>query len=554
MLALVRERGLRAVIVNPSTPVGPRDIKPTPTGKMIADGAAGRLPAYLDTGLNIVHVDDVAEGHILALERGRDGERYILGGEDFLLREVLAMVAKAAGRRPPGVRLHESVTVAGGAGLRGIGPDRRHRAGGDPGYVAHGAQEDVFLVRQGARRARLRTAAGDGGNQRRGCLVPCQRHGAGVTLCAALAVLIWGYLALCHGQFWQAGPFLPDARPSVTPAVSVVVPARDEAPVIASCLASLLAQDYAGKLRVILVDDRSGDGTGAIARAIIDPRLTVIAGREKPAGWSGKLWAVAQGIAATEDALILLTDADIVHQTGHVGALVAHAESRQLDLLSEMVILNTDSFAERALVPAFVFFFQLLYPFARVNDPRRATAAAAGGTILLRRAALARIGGIAAIRGALIDDVTLARAVKRGGAIWLGHSRLARSLRPYPAAGDVWRMVARTAFVQLRHSWTLLALTTLGMALTWLVPPVAALFGHGLARALGLCAWAVSAACYLPTLRRAGRSPLWAPFLPLVAAFYMAATIGSALDHLSGRGAVWKQRSYTDARNWGRQA
>lgn len=365
---------------------------------------------------------------------------------------------------------------------------------------------------------------------------------------AVVSLAIWAYLLVWHGKFWQSGPELRPDRPLAAPDVAVVVPARDEAPAIARSLASLLAQDYAGGLRVVLVDDGSGDGTGDIARRFADPRLTVLDGRPRPAGWSGKLWAVAQGVAEAGDAeLVLLTDADIEHDPRHVATLVAQAERHHLDLVSEMVALNCENLAERALVPAFVFFFQLLYPFAWVNDPLRATAAAAGGTILLRRRALRRVGGIEAVRRALIDDVALAASVKRGGRIWLGHSGLARSIRPYPAAADIWRMVARTAYVQLRRSPVLLALCVIGMALTWLVPPALALFGHGAARWIGLLAWIGAAASYLPTLRRFGRSPLWAPFLPLVAVFYMAATIGSALDHARGRGVVWKSRAYQGA-------
>jgi hopene-associated glycosyltransferase HpnB len=371
-----------------------------------------------------------------------------------------------------------------------------------------------------------------------------------MTALAALAALTWAYLLLLHGRFWQAGPVLPalDAPLRSAPSVAIVVPARNEAEGIRPALASLLAQAYAGDWRVILVDDQSTDATGAIARAFADPRLTVLTGRPRPAGWSGKLWAVAQGVeAAGEAALILLTDADIIHDPRHLATLVAKAEADGLDLVSEMVALSCESWAERALVPAFVFFFQLLYPFARVNEPESATAAAAGGTILVRNAALRRIGGIATVRGALIDDVALAKAIKRGGPIWLGHSTLARSIRPYPAAADIWRMVARTAYVQLRYSPLLLAACILGMALTWLVPPAAALTGTGLARWLGLAAWAALAAAYLPTLRRFRRAPLWAPLLPLVALFYMAATVGSALDHMRGRGVVWKQRAYRGA-------
>ena len=213
-------------------------------------------------------------------------------------------------------------------------------------------------------------------------------------------------------------------------------------------------------------------------------------------------------------------------------------------MVSEMVTLSCDSLAEKALVPAFVFFFQLLYPFAWVNNPQRVAAAAAGGTILLRWSALARIGGIQTVRGALIDDVALARAVKTGGRIFLGHSALARSIRPYPGFSDLWRMIARSAYAQLRFSPLLLVATTLGMALVWLVPVLAALFGHGLARWLGLLAWALSATAFPPTLARFGRSFLWAVFLPAIALFYMAATLGSAVRHHRGLGVVWKGRAY----------
>jgi hopene-associated glycosyltransferase HpnB len=333
--------------------------------------------------------------------------------------------------------------------------------------------------------------------------------------------------------------------------VAIVVPARDEAPFIARTIGSLLAQRYPGPFSVTLVDDRSADGTGAIARALDDGRLTVLAGSPRPAGWAGKLWAVRQGIdSAAGDAAFgtpeyfFLTDADIEHEPLHLASLVAAAERHDLDMASEMVTLSCDSWAEKALIPAFVFYFQLLYPFAWVNNPLCGTAAAAGGTVLLRRRALIRIGGIEAVRGALIDDVALAGAVKTGGRIYLGHSAQARSIRPYPEAGDIWRMIARSAYAQLRFSPLLVAAATLGMALIWVVPPLAALFGHGWIRALGLLTWAVFAAAYLPTLARFRRSPLWAVFLPAVALFYMAATIGSAVSYHRGRGVVWKGRAY----------
>lgn len=362
---------------------------------------------------------------------------------------------------------------------------------------------------------------------------------------AALALAIWVYLLTGHGNFWQGGPVLPPARPDIAPPVSIIVPARDEAASIGQCLASLLAQDYPGELRIILVDDNSRDGTGEVARSFTDARLRIIDGAERPPGWSGKLWALQQGIAAAGTGLLLLTDADIVHEPAHLATLVAKLEGEGLDMVSEMVALRCASAAERALVPAFVFFFTLLYPFALVNDAGSRVAAAAGGSVLIREAALARVGGLAAMRGALIDDVTLATLVKRGGRIWLGHSALAASIRPYPQAGDVWRMVARTAYTQLGTSPLLLAGTVAGMALVFLVPPLAALACQGAARLAGLAGWAAMVLAYAPTLRRFGLSPARGLLLPVAASFYTAATIGSAADHMRGRGVVWKHRTYT---------
>ncbi len=366
-----------------------------------------------------------------------------------------------------------------------------------------------------------------------------------MTVLAALSLLAWLYLALLHGRFWQSGPTLAPAIPRAAPPVDIVVPARDEAATVQPVLASLLAQDYAGPFGVTLVDDGSGDGTGALARGL---GATVIAGAPRPPGWAGKLWAVQQGAAATHAEWLLLTDADIVHAPAHLAALMAQAERSGADMVSEMVALNCASLAERFLVPAFVYFFQLLYPFARVNNPHSRVAAAAGGTVLIRRAALERIGGIAAIRGALIDDVALAAAVKCRGPIWLGHSALARSIRPYPQFADIWRMIARSAYVQLRFSPWLLIGTTLGLALLFVSPPLAALAAGGAARWLGAAAWAIMAATLLPTLRRFRLSPLRAILLPASACFYMAATVGSAFDHHRGRGVVWKQRAYTEGR------
>lgn len=362
---------------------------------------------------------------------------------------------------------------------------------------------------------------------------------------AGLTFLIWLWLLTMHGRFWSGGPVLRAAIPARAPEVAVVVPARNEAPFIDRTLRSLLAQDYPGETRVTLVDDRSEDGTGAIAQGIGDSRLKVVAGKPRPAGWAGKLWAVSQGIAESgAPEYFLLTDADIAHAPAHLSSLVALAERHDLDMVSEMVDLSCDSFAEKALIPAFVFYFQLLYPFAWVNDPLSKTAAAAGGTVLIRRRALARIGGIEAVRGALIDDIALARAVKAGGRIYLGHSTLARSIRPYPGFADIWRMVARSAYAQLRFSRVLLTATILGMLLVWLAPPMIALLGHGETCLLGLVVWAMFTVAYLPTLTRFRRSWRWAPLLPAIALFYLAATIGSAVNYHRGRGVVWKGRAY----------
>jgi hopene-associated glycosyltransferase HpnB len=370
-----------------------------------------------------------------------------------------------------------------------------------------------------------------------------------MTALTILSALIWCWLLTMRGRFWSAGPIAPIAVPARAPPVAVIVPARDEAPNIARAVSSLLEQSYPGPFRVTLVDDGSEDGTGAIARAVGDSiapeRLSVLTGAPRPAGWAGKLWALHQGVAASgTPEYFFFTDADIEHDPPHLASLVALAECYDLDMVSEMVTLSCESVAEKALIPAFVFYFQLLYPFAWVNNPLCGTAAAAGGSVLIRRRALIRIGGIEAVRGALIDDVALAGAVKAGGRIYLGHAALARSIRPYPEMRDIWRMIARSAYAQLSFSPIILAATTLAMALVWLVPPMAALFGHGWIRFLGLLTWVAFATAYLPTLARVRRAWAWALFLPAIASFYMAATIGSAVNHHRGSGVVWKGRAY----------
>jgi hopene-associated glycosyltransferase HpnB len=367
-----------------------------------------------------------------------------------------------------------------------------------------------------------------------------------LSLIALLSLLVWVYLFFAHGQFWRSQPELAPAAATQLPhlpEVDIIVPARDEAETIAPVIASLLKQDYPGLFRVVLVDDDSTDGTAELAGT--SPRLQVIRGQRKPEGWSGKLWAVSQGVEATSAPVVLLTDADIVHDPRHLSTLVARLEQPAVAMVSEMVKLNCTSIAERALVPAFVYFFQMLYPFARVNDPRSKVAAAAGGTVLIRRETLERIGGIAAIKQALIDDVTLAKAVKAIAPIHLGHSCLAQSIRPYPDFASLWRMISRTAFTQLRHSGAVLLGTLAGLTIVWLVPTWAIVNGRGgWALVFGAAAFLLAAGSYLPTLARYRRSPLWALTLPLIALFYMAATVGSAFSYWLGRGASWKKRDY----------
>jgi hopene-associated glycosyltransferase HpnB len=362
------------------------------------------------------------------------------------------------------------------------------------------------------------------------------------TMIALVSLLIWLYLVFAHGRFWQSAPELPPATPAEFPDVDIIVPARDEADTIGAVVGSLLAQDYGGSYRVILVDDNSSDGTAALAGKASN--LDIISLQSKPAPWSGKLWALSQGVAASRAPVLLFTDADIVHDPRHLSSLVAKLLQSRCDMVSEMVRLNCDSLAERAMVPAFVYFFQMLYPFSRVNAAQSSVAAAAGGTVLIRREALQRSGGIEAIRDTLIDDVALAKSVKKSGSIFLGHSGLATSIRAYPHFADIWHMISRTAFTQLRFSAVLLALTLLALVLMWWVPVAAALFGHGLQIAIGVLAFGLSAFSYLPTLARYGRNPLWALGLPLIALFYMAATAGSAVNYWRGRGARWKNRAY----------
>ena len=360
---------------------------------------------------------------------------------------------------------------------------------------------------------------------------------------AALAIWV-GLLTLRHG-FWLArerddAP-LPDPRR--WPSVTAVVPARDEADVIAIAIASLAAQDYPGAFRIVLVDDSSRDGTAAIARDVATDRLTIVAGAPLPSGWTGKLWAVSQGIeaAGTPDYL-WLTDADIAHAPDTLRSLVSRAEGDGRVLVSLMAKLRCDTLAERALIPAFVFFFQLLYPFRRVNQPR-GPGAAAGGCMLVRRSALEAAGGIAAIRGALIDDCSFGALMKRQGRVWLGITNRSVSIRPYDDAGAIAAMISRSAYAQLGYNPLLLLGTLAGLTLVYAVPPALALFAGGAAQATGAAAWLLMAIAFQPMLRFYRRSPLWGAALPAIAAFYAGCTLLSAWQYANGRGGMWKGRA-----------
>ncbi|MFJ9852539.1 glycosyltransferase [Streptomyces sp. NPDC101150] len=372
------------------------------------------------------------------------------------------------------------------------------------------------------------------------------------------SLLAWMWLLLGQGRFWQTDVRLPARRdPERWPSVAVVVPARDEAPVLPESLPALLAQKYPGRAEVFLVDDGSTDGTGALARELAAARgglpLTVSSPGEPEPGWTGKLWAVRHGIALARERMapeyLLLTDADIAHAPDSLRELVAAARSAGLDMVSQMARLRVVTFWERLIVPAFVYFFGQLYPFRWVNRPGARTAAAAGGCLLLRAEAAERAGVPESIRHAVIDDVSLARAVQdSGGRIWLGLADRVDSVRPYPRLAELWRMVSRSAYAQLLHRPLLLLGTVIGLALVYLAPPVALVVGtaggEGAVAVLGGAAWAVMCGTYLPMLRYY-RQPLWtAPLLPFTALLYLLMTVDSAVQHYRGRGAAWKGRTY----------
>ncbi len=373
---------------------------------------------------------------------------------------------------------------------------------------------------------------------------------------AGLALAIWVYLIAARGDFWRTQKF-DDLAPAPTmerwPSIAVVVPARDEAAGVAACVTSILSQPYPGMLSMVLVDDQSQDGTSQIATdaaAAIGAsnRLTVLQGRPLPSGWTGKLWAVKQGLTLVEGRpvqpdYVLLTDADIVYSGDALMRLVARAQSDKLAMTSVMATLRCESFAEKYLIPAFIFFFGMLYPFGWVRNPSRATAAAAGGCILARWDALKNAGGIESIRGSLIDDCALGARLKLQGPVWLGFSHDVKSVRASDTVANVGQMISRSAYAQLRYSLIFLIGTVIAMTLVFLVPVIISVFGHGWAAVFAAAAWLLMALAFQPTLRYYGQSAFWGPALPAIAVAYVVFTVNSAIQHFQGRGGMWKGRA-----------
>jgi hopene-associated glycosyltransferase HpnB len=375
-------------------------------------------------------------------------------------------------------------------------------------------------------------------------------------LLAALPVVIWLYLLLGRGMFWQIGRHLAVPSRNAIPAgrsVAVVIPARNEADVIGNTVASLLRQTYSGPLRIFVVDDASTDGTAEAAWRAAQAdlhrsgSLRVIQSWPLPAGWTGKMWAVSQGVEEalkTHPDYLLLTDADIDHDPENLSALVAQAEAGSYDLVSFMVKLQNRSAAEQLLIPAFVFFFFLLYPPVFIRQQSRRIAGAAGGCMLVNPQRLMEAGGIEAIRGEIIDDCALASLIKRaGGRVWLGLTRSTSSTRSYASFGQIEHMISRTAFNQLQHSAVLLLGTLLGLAVVYLLPVALLFSGVPSYFFLGAAAWALMTVAYLPMVRFYGQNAAWSFLLPAAAVFYGIATFHSALQFWSGKGGQWKGRA-----------
>ncbi len=366
-----------------------------------------------------------------------------------------------------------------------------------------------------------------------------------MTWLALAALIAWGVLLFGRGMFWRTRDDDRDAaglpEPAQWPHVQIIIPARDEAETIGATVRSLVTQDYPGRFDILVVNDRSTDHTGALARAA---GAEVLEGQGRAPGWSGKLYALQQGLGAVAGrphSLLLFTDADITHAADSLRRLVQRAEAEGLDLVSLMARLRCESAAERWMIPAFVFFFQMLYPFRWSNDPAARTAAAAGGCVLLRRSAFEARGGLQPIRGRIIDDCALAALMKGGGSrIWLGLTGRVVSLRAYEGLGTIRAMVARTAYAQLGYNPALLLGMVLAMALVFLAPPLLALFASGAAKWLGALAWGGMVIAYAPMLRRYRLAAERAILLPLIAAVYLAFTLDSAWAEWRGRGGLWK--------------
>ncbi|HXC53930.1 MAG TPA: glycosyltransferase [Rhizomicrobium sp.] len=369
-----------------------------------------------------------------------------------------------------------------------------------------------------------------------------------IALLALIPVAIWLYLLAGRGMFWvmaERDDANAPSQPALWPSVVAVVPARNEADVVARTVGSLLAQDYPGAFQVVLVDDQSSDGTAEAARALPGAgRLSVLTGAPRPPGWTGKLWAMKQGaLAAGAPDYLWLADADIEHGPDNLRHLVARAEGGGLVLTSLMVKLHCTSWAEAYLIPAFVFFFDMLYPFAWVNDPGKKTAAAAGGCMLARREALERAGGIDAIRSEIIDDCALGRALKAQGPIWLGLTERAASIRPYRGMAEIRQMVARSAYAQLGYSPLALLGTFVGMIAVYGAAPLLAIFARDGAQASGILAWAAMTLAFQPIAKFYRVSPLWGLALPLIGLVYALFTLDSAVQHWRGKGGMWKGRA-----------